>query len=185
MIDQSELKEIIKSCVAENGMEFDETQVDDLARALFEDAVKPGKDGISVDDLSDQFRKHKGLLENLTLSIGEDKHTYRRIKSYTIFSVSGKWLVPPKPAPEKKLIEKLKEKIPKFLSKQYFLNNLPFITFLAFIIIVNAILFIQRAVYFKDFTTLSGLTPNPFYLLSRACGKSRLLLLDTVEVNVQ
>ena len=75
VIDQSELKEIIKSCVAENGMEFDETQVDDLARALFEDAVKPGKDGISVDDLSDQFRKHKGLLENLTLSIGEDKHT--------------------------------------------------------------------------------------------------------------
>ena len=93
--------------------------------------------------------------------------------------------MPPKPAPEKKLIEKLKEKIPKFLSKQYFLNNLPFITFLAFIIIVNATLFIQRAVYFKDFTTLSGLTPNPFYLLSRACGKSRLLLLDTVEVNVQ
>ena len=74
VIDQSELKEIIKSCVAENGMEFDETQVDDLARALFEDAVKPGKDGISVDDLSDQFRKHKGLLENLTLSIGENDH---------------------------------------------------------------------------------------------------------------
>ena len=71
VIDQSELREIIRSCVAENGMEFDETQVDDLARALFEDAVKPGKEGISVDDLSDQFKKHKGLLENLTLSIGE------------------------------------------------------------------------------------------------------------------
>ena len=27
VIDQSELREIIKSCVAENGMEFDETQV--------------------------------------------------------------------------------------------------------------------------------------------------------------
>ena len=49
--------------------EFD-CQVDDLARALYEDAVKPGKDGISVDDLSDEFKKHKGLLENLTLSIG-------------------------------------------------------------------------------------------------------------------
>ena len=33
--------------------------------------MKPGQDGISVDDLSDQFRKHKGLLENLTLSIGQ------------------------------------------------------------------------------------------------------------------
>ena len=46
-------------------------KVDELAGALFEDAVKPGKEGISVDDLSDQFKKHKGLLENLTLSIGE------------------------------------------------------------------------------------------------------------------
>ena len=69
-IDQTELREIIKSCVAENGMEFDEDQVNDLAQALFVDAVKPGKDGITVDDLSDQFKKHKGLLENLTLSIG-------------------------------------------------------------------------------------------------------------------
>ena len=42
-----------------------------MARALYEDAVKPGQEGISVDDLSDQFRKHKGLLENLTLSIGQ------------------------------------------------------------------------------------------------------------------
>ena len=51
-------------------MEFDEDQVNDLAQTLFADAVKPGKDGITVDDLSDQFKKHKGLLENLTLSIG-------------------------------------------------------------------------------------------------------------------
>ena len=51
-------------------MEFDEDQVNDLAQALFADAVKPGQDGITVDDLSDQFKKHKGLLENLTLSIG-------------------------------------------------------------------------------------------------------------------
>ena len=85
---------------------------------------------------------------------------------------AGKWLVPPKPAPKKKLIEKLNDKIPKFLSKQYFLNNLPFVVFLAFIVIINAILFLQRAVYFRDFTTLSGLTPNPFYLLSRACGRN-------------
>ena len=115
--------------------------------------MKPGQEGISVDDLSDQFRKHKGLLENLTLSI-------------------GKWLVPPKPAPKKKLIEKLNDKIPKFLSKRYVLNNIPFVVFLAFILTMNAILFVQRAVYFRDFTTLSGLTPNPFYLLSRACGRN-------------
>ena len=95
---------------------------------------------------------------------------------------AGKWLVPPKPAPKKKLIEKLNDKIPKFLSKQYFLNNLPFVAFLAFILLINAILFVQRAVYFKDFTTLSGLTPNPFYLLSRACG--RALLFNSVLILV-
>ena len=69
-IDKTELKEIIKSCVAENEMEFDEDIVDELALALFNDAVKPGQNAITVDDLSDQFKKHKGLLENLTLSIG-------------------------------------------------------------------------------------------------------------------
>ena len=51
VIDQTELKEIIRSCIMENGMEFDEAQIDELAMALYDDAVKPGKDGISVDDL--------------------------------------------------------------------------------------------------------------------------------------
>ena len=51
---------MFRSCIAENGMEFDESQINDLSTALYEDAVKPGKDGISVDDLSDQFRKDIG-----------------------------------------------------------------------------------------------------------------------------
>eukprot|EP00090_Calanus_glacialis_P005272 TRINITY_DN14088_c0_g1_i1.p1 TRINITY_DN14088_c0_g1~~TRINITY_DN14088_c0_g1_i1.p1 ORF type:complete len:1071 (+),score=285.92 TRINITY_DN14088_c0_g1_i1:327-3215(+) len=160
-IDQTELREIIKSCVAENGMEFDEDQVNDLAQALFVDAVKPGKDGITVDDLSDQFKKHKGLLENLTLSI-------------------GKWLVPPKPVPEKPWQQKLREKLPQNMNMKYFRNNQAFIFFLCFIILANMILFIQRVVYFRNFTMLSGYTPNPFYLLSRACG--RTLLFNSVLI---
>ena len=138
-------------------------QVTELAEALYEDAVKPGKEGSSGDDLSDQFKKHEGLLQNLTLSI-------------------GKWLVPPKPAPEKSLRQKLQDKIPPFMSRKYFQNNLPFIMFLLAIIIVNIGLFVQRAVYFRHFTTLSGLTPNPFYLLSRACG--RTLLFNSVLILV-
>jgi len=160
-IDQTELREIIKSCVAENGMEFDEDQVNDLAQALFADAVKPGQDGITVDDLSDQFKKHKGLLENLTLSI-------------------GKWLVPPKPVPEKSWQDKLKGKKPQNLNMTYFRNNQAFIIFLFLIIVVNIILFIQRAVYFRNFSMLNGYTPNPFYLLSRACG--RTLLFNSVLI---
>jgi len=162
-IDQTELREIIKSCVAENGMEFDEDQVNDLAQALFADAVKPGKDGITVDDLSDQFKKHKGLLENLTLSI-------------------GKWLVPPKPVPPKNWKEKLMEKKPQNMNMKYFRNNLPFISFLCFIILINVVLFIHRAVHFRNFSMLNGWTPNPFYLLSRACG--RTLLFNSVLILV-
>ena len=45
---------------------------------------------------------------------------------------------------------------------------------------INVILFVHRAYYFKDFSMLSGLTPNPFYLLSRACG--RVLHFNTVLV---
>ena len=161
VIDQSELREIIKSCVSENGMEFDEAQVSELVQALYDDAVKPGKDGISVDDLSDQFKKHEGLLENLTLSI-------------------GKWLVPPKPTPMKPLKQRIMDKIPQSMSKKSIQNNLPFIGFLLFLIAVNIALFVQRAVYFRHFTTQSGLTPNPFYLLSRACG--RTLLFNSVMI---
>ena len=32
--------------------------------------MKEGNHGITVDDLSEEFKKHPGLLENLTLSIG-------------------------------------------------------------------------------------------------------------------
>ena len=44
---------------------------------------------------------------------------------------------------------------------------------------VNAILFISRAYYFKDFKWLNHEqfdAPNPFYLLSRACGESHTLM---------
>ena len=75
---------MFRSCIAENGMEFDESQINDLSTALYEDAVKPGKDGISVDDLSDQFRKHDGLLENLTLSIGNFTITITITIEFTI-----------------------------------------------------------------------------------------------------
>ena len=148
-------------------MEFDEDQVNDLAQALFADAVKPGQDGITVDDLSDQFKKHKGLLENLTLSIGSPTFI---APSFFISLLSGKWLVPPKPVPEKSWQDKLKGKIPQNLNMTYFRNNQAFIIFLFLIIVVNIILFIQRAVYFRNFSMLNGYTPNPFYLLSRACG---------------
>ena len=40
LIDESDLREVMKACMLENGMEFDEKEVADLANALFEDAVR-------------------------------------------------------------------------------------------------------------------------------------------------
>jgi hypothetical protein len=39
------------------------------------------------------------------------------------------------------------------------------------ILLANGALFCHRAAYFRHFPMLDGFTPNPFYLLSRACGK--------------
>ena len=38
--------------------------------------------------------------------------------------------------------------------------------------LINAGLFTSRTYYFRQFTSLDGTTPNPFYMLSRGCGKT-------------
>ena len=40
---------------------------------------------------------------------------------------------------------------------------------------VNIILFVHRAYYFKDFSTLSGAAPNGFYMMSRANGNVKTI----------
>ena len=75
----------------ENGMKFDEGEVDELTRALFHDATvvcsssstssnanEVNSGGITFDALKAQLTKHDGLLQNLSISI-------------------DRWLVPPKP----------------------------------------------------------------------------------------
>ena len=84
--------------------------------------------------------------------------------------ISGKWLVPPKPSPNKSWCQMFSEKLPHHFTISYWKNNRPFLCFLFFIIGVNIISMIQRAYYFKDFSMLNGFTPNVFYLVSRACG---------------
>jgi len=155
VIDESELGEVLKACMSESGMKFDDGEVQNLAKALFDDAVKEGMDGITADDLKEQFQRHEGLLENLTLSI-------------------GKWLVPPKPAEKKPLKQRIKDKLPHWMSMTFIMNNRPFFIFSLFLVIVNLVLFIARAVYFRNFPMLSGYRPNFFYMLSRANGRTLL-----------
>ena len=40
VLDEADLREVMKACMVENGMNFDEKEVSDLANALFDDAVK-------------------------------------------------------------------------------------------------------------------------------------------------
>ncbi|XP_023324717.1 NADPH oxidase 5 isoform X3 [Eurytemora carolleeae] len=155
VIDESELCEVLKACMAESGMKFDEKEVFNLAKALYDDSVKEGMAGITADDLKEQFQRHEGLLENLTLNI-------------------GKWLVPPKPRAKKSLLDNVKDLIPHYLSITFIMNNRSFFLFSLFLILTNIGLFISRAVHFRYFPMLNGFIPNPFYMLSRACGRTLL-----------
>ena len=64
----------MKACMEENGMNFDEKEVEGQAQALYEDAagLAAGEEaencpGITVDDLKAELAKHEGLLENLSI----------------------------------------------------------------------------------------------------------------------
>ena len=60
------------------------------------------------------------------------------------------------------------------------MNNKSFLFTLFIVMLLNGVLFVHRAYYLRNFTSLEGLTPNPFYTLSRANG--RVLLLNSVLV---
>eukprot|EP00095_Tigriopus_kingsejongensis_P001891 maker-scaffold287_size221780-snap-gene-0.26 protein:Tk01891 transcript:maker-scaffold287_size221780-snap-gene-0.26-mRNA-1 annotation:"nadph oxidase 5-like isoform x5" len=160
LIQQSDLREVMKACMEENGMRFDEKEIEDLAQALYEDAagLAAGEaametHGITVEDLKAELSKHEGLLENLSINI-------------------GKWLVPPKPPKPRPFSVRLKDCLPHQFSRMYIRNNKQFLFFtIVFIFIVNVSLFVARAYYFKDFAMLNNFRPNPFYLLSRANGE--------------
>ena len=74
LIQQSDLREVMKACMEENGMRFDEKEIEDLAQALYEDAagLAAGEgmeetNGISVEDLKAELSKHDNLLQNLSI----------------------------------------------------------------------------------------------------------------------
>ena len=70
----------MRACMDENGMKFEEGEVDELTHALFHDATfisdQPDPDavvGITFEALKAQLTKHEGLLQNLSISI--DRYT--------------------------------------------------------------------------------------------------------------
>ena len=100
LIQEKELQHVMRACMDENGMKFDEGEVDELTRALFHDATvvtstsnsHGAAGGITFDALKAQLTKHDGLLQNLSISI-------------------DRWLVPPKPKKPATIMESVMAKV--------------------------------------------------------------------------
>ncbi|KAI9564083.1 hypothetical protein GHT06_007821 [Daphnia sinensis] len=145
LIKLHELKAVLKACIEENGMKFSETQVEQLAVALYEDAQDCSEEldqrpdnGLTYTELKAQMAKHPGLLENLSISM-------------------DRFLLPP-----------AKKAIPsRFTFKSissYIKNNVAYIVFVAIYALINICLVVSRAIEFKD--------TNIFYILARAGGQA-------------
>ncbi|KAM3957213.1 NADPH oxidase [Aphomia sociella] len=145
LIQHRELQHVMWACMEENGMQFSDEQLQQLTRAMFEDADTEQRGAITYEALRHQLSKHDGLLENLSISI-------------------DRWLVPPKPEPERISIwQRLYKLKPYQLSLPYFKNNYVFLIYLMLFSLVNVGLFVQRLEkYWND---------GIFTMLARACGQ--------------
>ena len=96
----------------------------------------------------------------------------------------AKWIVPQKKPTKKEtgVIGKIKhtaEVCRKKLKAEWRLY-----AFIAFIFGTNIILFITRALYFKDMVMLNPEYKNIFYIFSRACGKNSAMVNKTSYLNI-
>lgn len=71
MLQEKELESVMRACMEESGMELPESDIQDMATALMEEAVEDEggevPDEIDIDQLKQVLMKHQGLLENLNL----------------------------------------------------------------------------------------------------------------------
>ena len=58
---------VLKSCMDESALKFSEDKLDELTRALFEDADTDNSGTISFEELQAELDKHPGVVENLTI----------------------------------------------------------------------------------------------------------------------
>eukprot|EP00092_Neocalanus_flemingeri_P001546 GFUD01001648.1.p1 GENE.GFUD01001648.1~~GFUD01001648.1.p1 ORF type:complete len:1115 (+),score=222.73 GFUD01001648.1:61-3405(+) len=155
---QDNFQDVITACMKENGMDFDDEQLTNLANALFMDGIQDGNDYMSLNDFKDQLQRQEGLLKNLA-------------------SMINNWLIPHKESKEKISEEKFSEKLPRrYFTVEYWQNNQTLLSSMFCIMLMSLIIIIQRVYYFRNFSMLNGFTPNFFYMTSRACGKTILAL---------
>ncbi|CAH1983350.1 unnamed protein product [Acanthoscelides obtectus] len=145
LIQHKELQHVMRACMEENGMQFSEDQIDDLTMALFEDADANNRGAITYEALKKQLEKHGGLLENLSISI-------------------DRWLVPPKQeCKATPIIKRFLSYKPYQFTLPYLKNNYVFLLFLFAVLLVNAALFVSRAIEYRG--------SNWYTIFARACGQ--------------
>ena len=122
LIDESDLREVMKACMVENGMQFDEKEVASLANALFEDAVQvisssptlqlitkfcrallqtPSLQPISC-GLFSVFLVFQDGCAGITVDDLKDQLTRHEGLLENLTISIGKWLVPPRPTAARK-----------------------------------------------------------------------------------
>ena len=163
-------------------MKFSDEQLDQLTIALYEDAENcddVGEEeedenrvelGISFEKLKAQMLKQPGLLENLSIRYNNNIYIniyYQLYKFnsnyYNFFFSLERFLVPTVPVPvtNKSYSFTLPPMFSKY-NRAYFQNNYTLVLFLAGFSAINLILFITRAIQFRD--------SNGLYILARAAG---------------
>ena len=67
LIDFEELRTVLKSCMDESALRFSEDKLNELTKALFDDADTDGSGAITFEELQSELAKHPGVVENLTI----------------------------------------------------------------------------------------------------------------------
>ena len=133
MLQVEELQCIMEEALRENGLRLPANDVQDLTFALYEDALGPedvDSGEISIDQLKDALSKQEGVLENLTISLNH-------------------WLVPKKPKPKETLWQKATIWYGRRFSMSHIKREWQFFLFIGFLLLINIILFVSRAIYFR------------------------------------
>ena len=133
MLQLEELQLIMEETLRENGLRLPANDVQELSFALYEEALGPedvDTGEINIDQLKDMLSKYDGVLENLTISLNH-------------------WLVPKKPRPKETWWQTKKKSFWRSFSWTHIKKNRQLFAFMTGLFVINIILFIARAVYFK------------------------------------
>ncbi|XP_054713586.1 NADPH oxidase 5-like [Uloborus diversus] len=141
-IQFSELRNVISECMKENGLKFEECEIDELTKMLFEDADTDGSGTITFNEFKNQLERHPAFMQNLTLSI-------------------ERWLIPPMKPP--RYSEFVKFLTHRNLIWQRIRNNWTSVMYLFVYFIINLTLFISRAYEYRQ--------SNGYVICARACGQ--------------